>query len=384
MWPTLTRPADGIQRPLMAPATADDIDAIMRHVFPKASSCGYALLLIGYSGSGTRAPRWATRFPPGRVHTHAFECDRRSPHGQRRRRAEGRSDAQAGSPMDAGTATAAMSADCANIDCPQCDLGERPIMAPGQCCPTACEAIPSVDPATSLDAGSCAPAPLPGCNSNNWPYCAPDWSTAMSWYMGCPSPLIGAYLAQCGMLDAIIVPVMGGSRRYFYDAFGRLIGFENVVDGAHASCEAYDPSFAVPSAPCVPVDVACPDAGQPEPMQTDLESIGAAPFVTWDGGTPDCAAGQTAYEAFLTSQLAMFDTCVDSSLCQGGFPDGPRNPCTTPCNIVFSPAAINSQILSRLDTFGFVACAGCEAGPGAGCSFIPMTMSQCVAGHCTQ
>jgi hypothetical protein len=252
----------------------------------------------------------------------------------------------------------------------------------GQCCPVACEKIPNVDPGSDVDAGICTAATVPtNCNSNNWPYCTADWQTAMSFYKGCPNPDSGAYLAKCGMMDAIIVPVAGGSRRFFFDAFGHLFGFESILDGAGAHCEAYDPSFVVPRAPCVPADAPCP-ALDPQPMMpVDLAAIGAAPFVSWDAGTPDCTTGQAAYRAFLNSQLQQFNTCVDSNLCSGGFMIRPMNPCDTPCDVVFSPAGINSQIMSRLDAFGFIACAGCQNGPGDACPFNP-SMGQCVSGHC--
>jgi hypothetical protein len=293
------------------------------------------------------------------------------------------SHANSGS-RDAGTSVPAMDAGCAGVDCPQCDLGERPVMMAGQCCPVACEKIPNVDPGSDLDAGTCTAASLPSCTSNNWPYCAPDWSTAMGWYKGCPNPDIGAYLAQCGTLEAIIVPVMGGSRRYFYDAFGHLIGFESVLDGAGAHCEAYDASFAVPDAPCVPLDAPCPEVEQKPTMPIDLAAIGAAPFITWDGGTPDCATGQTAYLSYLASQLQQFNTCADSNMCLATTAvPGPANACETPCDVVFSPAAINSQIISRLNTFGFFVCAACQNGPGGECPFIPGP-GQCVSGHCTR
>ena len=62
--------------------------------------------------------------------------------------------------------------------------------------------------------------------------------------------------------------------------FWRLIGSNSLSTVLMRIARGYCCRFAVPSAPCVPADAPCPDAGQPEPMQTDLESIGATPFVT--------------------------------------------------------------------------------------------------------
>ncbi len=108
------------------------------------------------------------------------------------------------------SATGGTPQDCSRVHCPVCDPRQRAVIAPGACCPSSCERLPAADAgsasdagsAAGFDAGTCVLVPLPGCNSNAWPYCAPDWQTAMGWYMGCPNPFSEASLARCDGVDA--------------------------------------------------------------------------------------------------------------------------------------------------------------------------------------
>lgn len=243
------------------------------------------------------------------------------------------------------------------------------------------------DAATAdVDAGVCTKAPLPQCSSNNWPYCADSWNTALSWYKGCHNPFSDAYLARCGKWDAIIVLTSVGERRFFYDSFGRLAGFANVFADSRSHCESYEAAFQLPDAPCVPRDGNCSDAGPALLPEGSLQDLDAGTLVSWDGGHPECNAGQAAYDTYLAEQLAQWNTCASDAFCNAGLGPavvGPRNPCRQPCGLVLSTAAINSQIIARLDTFGFAACARCEAGPPPACSSLVLS-SKCVAGRCEQ
>jgi hypothetical protein len=161
-------------------------------------------------------------------------------------------------------------ASCATVTCPTGKIG---VIIPGGCCRTACVPAGDLSDAGSskgsggtegvlIDAGTCAHSPLPDCSTNGWPNCAPDWTEAQSWYLTCPDPRVGAYLATCGGMRAIVVPGAYESRRFFYDNAGRLAGFESVT-GSKARCEAYLGGFSAPSEACVPMGAPCYDAGSP-------------------------------------------------------------------------------------------------------------------------
>jgi hypothetical protein len=287
-----------------------------------------------------------------------------------------------------GTPSAGGAPNCALVDCAPitCGPGEEPVTLPGACCPSLCSPATGGSGGASstgpeIDAGTCPKTPLPGCGSNNWPYCASTWTDAVSWYPTCPEP-IGAYLASCGGMHAIVVPGQYVERRFFYDRADRLVGFESVSQG-RAHCEAYIGGFQAPSRGCVPLAAPCLDAGAPPPIGS-LNGIDAGSFVTWGNGPPDCATGQAAYDAFLVSQIAQFNTCTQDFDCNG-IPGLPllNNPCVQPCGLGFSLHAFNAQISAHLDTFGNVACALCNAGPPEACG--PRSyFGTCVSGYCAQ
>jgi hypothetical protein len=274
----------------------------------------------------------------------------------------------------------------------QCAQGQVPVLLAGGCCKQLCVSAGASsdagsprghDTPMSIDAGTCVRSPAPGCVSNNWPYCAPDWSTAMSWYMTCPNPFSDAYLGTCGGMNAIVVSGPYQTRAFLYDHFGRLAGFLS-VGGGEAHCEAYLPGFTAPAETCVPMGAPCYDAGAPG--LPGLSGLDAGAIATWGGGAPDCKTGQAAYDAYLASQLAQYDSCSSDSECFSGAPPGlglPTNRCNQPCDFLLTPRAINSQILSRLDQFGNLACARCESGPAPACSpTAPLQVGKCVNHKC--
>jgi hypothetical protein len=294
-----------------------------------------------------------------------------------------------GAPSTGGAASTGGAPNCAFVDCTpiSCGPGEKSVILPGECCPSLCTppmsggtgGAPSTGP--QIDAGTCVTTPAPACDSNGFPYCAPSWTDAMSWYPTCPEPQIGAYLASCGGLNAIVVPGRYVERRYFYDNANRLAGYEGISQG-NAHCEAYLGGFQAPSQGCVPLSAPCLDGGSPVPPPGTLAGIDAGAFVTWGAGPPDCKTGQAAYDAYLASQLAQFNTCTQDYECDTA-PGGPElgNPCVEPCGLVFSVTGINSQIAARLDDFGNVACALCDAGPPSTCGTSGF-FGKCTSGHC--
>ncbi len=87
---------------------------------------------------------------------------------------------------------------------------------------------------------------------------------AGSWFTACG---FSAHLVTCGTLNAVVDTGFDSGGRYFYDASGRLVGYQTTY-----SCQAYDPSFVPLDLPalnrCVPLR-SCPveagvgDAGAP-------------------------------------------------------------------------------------------------------------------------
>jgi hypothetical protein len=279
---------------------------------------------------------------------------------------------------------------CVPIPCPR---GEVSVLLAGGCCRQLCVSAGHLldagasrghePPPMSIDAGTCVRSPEPGCPSNNWPYCTPDWSTAMSWYMTCPNPFSDAYLGTCGGMNAIVVSGPYQTRAFLYDHFGRLAGFLSVGEGK-AHCEAYLPNFIPPTETCVPMGAPCYDAGTPG--LPGLAGLDAGAIATWGGGAPDCATGQAAYDAYVVSQLAQYNSCSSDQACLNGAPPGldlPTNRCNQPCDLFLTPQAINSQILSRLDQFGNLACARCASGPPPACSpTSPFQQGKCINHRC--
>jgi hypothetical protein len=184
-------------------------------------------------------------------------------------------------------------------------------------------------------------------------------------------------------MRAIVVPGPYESRRFFYDNAGRLAGFESVT-GERARCEAYLGGFSAPSEPCLPMGAPCYDAGVP--AIPTLNGLDAGAFVDWGSGVPDCKTGQAAYDAYFASQLAQYNRCADDNACMDFGPPGlfePSNRCAQPCDLFLTSAAINSQILSRLDQFGNVACALCDTGPPPSCpNTNPFRSGKCVNAAC--
>lgn len=170
-----------------------------------------------------------------------------------------------------GTAAGGTAPDpCAGVRCasPNCPAGSSPVTPPGQCCPTSC------GPSSSADAGSCSPATPPVCAQNTYPPCAPDWSTAQSWFTTCGLSGSGGHLARCGRYDAVVDTSFDSSGTYLYDTAGKLVGSQNSY-----SCTAYDPSF-VPLAPlelnsCIPVHP-CPADGGTHASISDVPCPGLA------------------------------------------------------------------------------------------------------------
>jgi hypothetical protein len=279
---------------------------------------------------------------------------------------------------------------CVPISCPQ---GQVAALLAGGCCRQTCVASDGSSdagarghepPAVPIDAGACVRSPAPGCSGNTWPYCTPDWQTAMSWYMTCPNPFSDAYLGTCGGMNAIVVSGPYDTRAFLYDHLGRLSGFLS-VGGSTAHCEAYLPDFNPPTEACTPLGSPCYDAGAPQ--LPGLSGLDAGAIVTWQGGAPDCKTGQAAYDDYLTSQLAQYDSCVSDQDClnNGAGPgaDLPSNRCVQPCDLFVSMRAANSQIIYRLNQFGNLACARCETGPQAACpSTIPFSGGKCVNHRC--
>jgi hypothetical protein len=273
-----------------------------------------------------------------------------------------------------------------------CDPGEVAVLVPGACCRQRCVpggaltdgSVPTGTggaPPVLIDAGTCKDAPMPSCPSNNWPYCTDDWATAMSFYPTCPNPDIGAYLATCSGVDAIVVPGPFETRTFLFDHFGRLAGFESFGQGK-ARCEAYRPGFTAPLEACQPIGHPCYDAGPP-PVPTLGGDLDAGAFITWGDGVPDCKTGQAAYDAYLASQLAQYNRCAGDEFCfdTHGLAEHLQNRCAQPCDLFLTAAAINSQISSRLDSFGNYVCARCDLGPPA-CPPPGLARGSCVNGRC--
>lgn len=120
-----------------------------------------------------------------------------------------------------------------------------------------------------VDAGSsrttCSPASKPTCTQKGQPYCAPDWSTAESWYSTCRSQAFEPHLVHCGSYDAIVF-TLDVADYFFYDNAGKLVGHEQFSKPPNY-CDSYDPSFVPPDvAKCVPLPGRCPvDAGSDAP-----------------------------------------------------------------------------------------------------------------------
>jgi hypothetical protein len=59
------------------------------------------------------------------------------------------------------------------------------------------------------------------------------------------------------------------------------------------------------------------------------------------------------------------------------------NRCNQPCDLFLTSQAVNSQIMSRLNQFGNLACARCESGPQPACSpMSPFQQGKCVNHRC--
>lgn len=131
---------------------------------------------------------------------------------------------------------------CGPTSCPfmpPCASGQHPITPPGQCCPSSCS---TASDGGTTDAGTCPRRPPPSCQPNSFPACAPDWTTAESWYSSSCGSVFGTRLARCGPYDAVITSGIDSSSGYFYDNTGKLVGSE-----AYPSwCESYDSSFVPP------------------------------------------------------------------------------------------------------------------------------------------
>jgi hypothetical protein len=185
------------------------------------------------------------------------------------------------------------------------------------------------------------------------------------------------FLARCSDVNAIVVPGPYSTRTFYYGRAGLLVGFESASPG-DTHCFAYDGKFSAPASPCVPLDPACGDAATSPPIGT-ITDPDAGAFISWDGGVPSCAIGQAAYDAYLAAQLAQYNTCASDGFCTAGLVSGPANACAQRCDLVLSIAAINSQIIARLDAFGSVACAACDPPPA--CPPIS-PFGKCVNGTC--
>ncbi|HVU05517.1 MAG TPA: hypothetical protein VHE30_27405 [Polyangiaceae bacterium] len=95
-----------------------------------------------------------------------------------------------------------------------------------------------------------------------------------------PPPLVATYLADCGRYHAVVVAGIDGDKRYFFDVYGNVIGFDaGPHDGPVTTCERYDFAFDPQEKPVCRFEPNCGvphdgDAGPPHCGDGVLEGPG--------------------------------------------------------------------------------------------------------------